>query len=250
MLEGTNVGERPWFRRGLEGWFAGDVHDAVLLAKRLDPEGEHPLRFLDYALPVKDAAGREIGVLGLHINFTWAAVVVADMAQSLEIDALLVSQNGKIIVSTLDADPAQPTIAPFRLAAFGATRAELSDWPDGESCFSVVRPIKAAGQVPSFGWRLIARVDQSAFGTIGAGIPAQLLPFILALVAVPAIATVIFVRLFANAFGIASGNAAAIAAGEDAFPFESNRTHELSQFSAAIARLQGQVRAKLSGGPR
>jgi len=123
MLEGANVSERPWFRRGLEGYFAGDVHEAVLLAKLLDPEGENPPRFIDYALPVIDAGGRHIGVLGLHINFDWAAGLVTDLAKALDIDAVLVSQDGTIIVSTLDADPAKPTIAPFRLAALGATRA-------------------------------------------------------------------------------------------------------------------------------
>lgn len=249
MLEGANVGERPWFRRGLEGYFAGDVHEAVLLAKLLDSDGEHPPRFLDFALPVKNAAGREIGVLGLHINFAWAAALVAEMSQTLEIDALLVSQDGSIIVSTLDADPAKPTIAPFQLAALGATRAVLSEWPDGQRYFSVVRPVDAAGRMPSFGWRLIARVDQSAFATMEAGLPELLLPFVMALVAVLSIATVVFVRIFANAFGVASRNAVAIAAGEDTFPFESNRTLGLAQFSAAIARLQGKLRARFSDRP-
>ncbi len=250
MLEGANVSERPWFRRGLEGYFAGDVHEAVLLAKLLDPEGENPPRFIDYALPVIDAEGRYIGVLGLHINFDWAAGLVTDLAKALDIDALLVSQDGTIIVSTLDADPAKPTIAPFRQAALAATRAASTQWPDGKTYFSVVLPVEASGQVPNFGWRLISRVDQTAFRTIDADLPSLLVPFILGLVAALSIATVIFVRVFAAPFGAAARNAAAIAGGEDAFPFESQRTQELSQLSAAIARLQGQVRARLSGGPR
>lgn len=250
LLEGADVSERPWFRRGLEGYYAGDVRDAVLLARLLDPEGNNTPRFLDYALPVFDTENRKIGVLSLHINFMWFAKLVDDFSEALSFDALLVSQNGSIIVSTLDADPSRPTIAPFRLAALGVSRATRSQWPDGKTYFSVVLPVEASGQVPNFGWRLISRVDQTAFRTIDADLPSLLVPFILGLVAVLSIATVIFVRVFAAPFGAAASNAAAIAGGEDAFPFESQRTQELSQLSAAIARLQGQVRARLSGGPR
>ena len=249
MLEGANVSERPWFRRGLEDRFAGDVHEAVLLAALLDPDGDDPPRFIDYAMPVIDADGRHIGVLGLHINFDWAAGAIADLAESLDIEALLVSQDGTIIVSTLDADPAKPTIAPFQLASLGAARAITSQWPDGLTYFSTVAPVQASGQVPNFGWRLIVRVDQTAFRGIDADLSSLLLPFTLGLVVVLLVATVIFVRVFAAPFGAAARNAVAIADGEDTFPFDSHRTQELSQLSAAIARLQGQVRARLSGGP-
>jgi hypothetical protein len=50
LLEGADVSSRPWFREGLQGDFAGDVHEAVLLAKLLGSEGDDPPRFIDYAL--------------------------------------------------------------------------------------------------------------------------------------------------------------------------------------------------------
>lgn len=247
MLEGADVSERPWFRRGLEAPFAGDVHDAVLLAKLLDPDGDDPPRFLDYALPVRDPTGRLIGVLGLHINFDWAVGYVTEMSRALAIDTLLVSQDGTPIISTLEPDPARPTLAPFRLAALGASKSGILEWPDGGSYFTVIRPVQASGQTPNFGWRLIARVDQTAFANIDAGIPALLVPFVAGLVAALALATVIFVRIFVAPFAAAARNAEQIADGANVFPFESGRTRELSQLSASIARLQGQAHRGSAG---
>ena len=37
VLEGQDVSARPWFRAGLQGAFAGDVHEALLLQKILRP---------------------------------------------------------------------------------------------------------------------------------------------------------------------------------------------------------------------
>lgn len=62
LLLGQSVSERPWFQNGLNGGFAGDVHDAVLLAQILNPNSTDPLRFIDLARPVKDANGDPIGV--------------------------------------------------------------------------------------------------------------------------------------------------------------------------------------------
>jgi hypothetical protein len=51
MLEGASVAERPWFRRGLNGPAAVDVHEAVLLAKLL-PATPEPRRFVDFSAPM------------------------------------------------------------------------------------------------------------------------------------------------------------------------------------------------------
>ena len=59
LLEGASVAERPWFKDGLVGPVVKDVHDAKLLAALLEPNpnGE-PFRFVDVAVPVKDAGGQ------------------------------------------------------------------------------------------------------------------------------------------------------------------------------------------------
>lgn len=69
LLVGENVASRPWFNEGLKGSFAGDVHEAVLLARLLNPEGDEPLRFIDFAAPIRNADGSVWGVLGTHVNW-------------------------------------------------------------------------------------------------------------------------------------------------------------------------------------
>jgi hypothetical protein len=63
--------QRPWFGNALKGIHAGDVHEAVLLAKLL-PRQEEPWRFVDVAFPVKDEDGTVRGVLGAHLSWQWA----------------------------------------------------------------------------------------------------------------------------------------------------------------------------------
>jgi diguanylate cyclase (GGDEF)-like protein len=73
MLEGQSVQARPWFQDGLKGPAVGDVHEAKLLAKLLGPSpNNEPFRFVDVAAPVRDDAGRVVGVIGVHLSWTWA----------------------------------------------------------------------------------------------------------------------------------------------------------------------------------
>jgi PAS domain S-box-containing protein len=77
MLEGQSVAKRPWFPAGLKGPYVGDVHDAVLLGKLLgEPPANQPWRFVDFAAPITDGAGRTVGVLGTHLNWTWAGDIL------------------------------------------------------------------------------------------------------------------------------------------------------------------------------
>jgi Cache domain len=72
LFEEASVAALPWFRQGLEKPTTLDVHDASLLAAHVGPnaKGETP-RFVDIAVPVRDAGGKVIGVLGAHVNWEW-----------------------------------------------------------------------------------------------------------------------------------------------------------------------------------
>lgn len=76
LLEGRDVSSRPWFVAGRERVFIGDVHEAVLLAKLLKPDGDEPLRFVDFAAPVRDREGRLRGVIATHLHWSWIRDVV------------------------------------------------------------------------------------------------------------------------------------------------------------------------------
>lgn len=98
LLEGNNVGARPWFVAGLNGAFVGDLHEAKLLADKLPPlpSGE-PLRFLYVAHPVYNEQGEVLGVLGAHLSWQW----VDDVRRALETN---IPENRKISFLIVDKD--------------------------------------------------------------------------------------------------------------------------------------------------
>ena len=82
MLEGESVAQRPWFRRGLTGPAAIDVHEAQLLAKLL-PASSEPYRFIDFAVPLRRGNASPNGVLGAHLDWRWVRENLADMIVSV-----------------------------------------------------------------------------------------------------------------------------------------------------------------------
>ncbi|MBI1173487.1 hypothetical protein GC209_19035 [bacterium] len=238
LLEGEDVSQRPWFKNGLSKPYAGDVHDATLLAKLLSPDSAEPVRFIDYARPVRSTTGDVIGVMGMHISFDWAARRLKEIGAPLSLDLFLVSQDGAVIISTADTDPVHPVMQAFQLAKLGAKGSVLAPWPDGKSYFSMVRPVQAAQGVPSFGWRLIARIDANALGDISGDLARSIAKIIAALALILIVMTIWFAKAIAQPFSRLASMATAIAEGKDIFPREYSRLTELRQISGALARLQ------------
>lgn len=102
MLEGLSVAQRPWFRTGLNDPTVGDVHEAALLAsllaKRADGE---PHRFVDIALPIRNADGVLIGVLGAHLDWQWARTIIERseaLGQDADTTLMVMSKAGTVLV--------------------------------------------------------------------------------------------------------------------------------------------------------
>lgn len=102
LLQGASVAQRPWFRTGLNDSMVGDVHEAALLssllAKRADGE---PHRFVDIALPVRDAGGKLLGVLGAHLNWDWARGVIASAETNnggADTSLSVIAKDGTVLV--------------------------------------------------------------------------------------------------------------------------------------------------------
>jgi diguanylate cyclase (GGDEF)-like protein len=102
LLEGKSVLQRPWFRTGLNDPMVGDVHEAALLAsllaKRADGE---PYRFVDIALPVRDADGALLGVLGAHLDWDWARGVINSAEANdggTDTTLTVMSKNGAVLL--------------------------------------------------------------------------------------------------------------------------------------------------------
>lgn len=102
LLEGADVSKRPWFINGSKESFIGDIHEAVLLTKLLQkPQNGEPLRFIDFASPIKDSDNNLLGVVATHINWDWLSQQIKtylpnDLSKQA-IEVFIVEKNGKVI---------------------------------------------------------------------------------------------------------------------------------------------------------
>jgi hypothetical protein len=239
MLEGQDVSSRPWFQRGLEGDFAGDVHDALLLAKLLPTEGGEPRRFLDLATPIRDAAGAVTGVLGLHLDAAWAKRHLQESARSLEIDAFLVDPGGVVTLSSTEQAPETVDLPSFRAAQLGAATTSRETWPEGTSYFTTVIPTFGYEDLPPFGWSVVGRIDESALAQRSQAVTKYIALFLMGLACLLALLTVLFAFVFIIPLRRLAENAASTMRGENAYPYETRSSSEAAVLSAAVARLQG-----------
>ena len=77
LLQGQDVSQRPWFGAGGQGPYVGDAHDAVLLDKLLRAPGSQvPLRFMDYASPVRGQDSAFKGVIAAHVHWAWVQDII------------------------------------------------------------------------------------------------------------------------------------------------------------------------------
>jgi diguanylate cyclase (GGDEF)-like protein len=135
LLQGQSVAQRPWFRTGLNDPMVGDVHEAALLAsllaKRADGE---PHRFVDIAVPVRDADGKLLGVLGAHLNWDWARGVIASAEANdggTDTTLSVMSKDGTVL---LGPGTGSKKYAGERLPAMLASRAgTFTEMPGSES---------------------------------------------------------------------------------------------------------------------
>lgn len=148
LLVGRDASQRPWFQNGLNGPFAGDAHEAVMLADLLGNDSDEPLRFLDFAMPVTGADGTVLGVLGVHIDVRWARSYLADISASLGIDLLLVDGSGLVSISGFEP---QALWKPLRIDDLSAEEGRFVGWTDGASYFTALVPDLGVDDMPSFG---------------------------------------------------------------------------------------------------
>ncbi|WP_375260124.1 HAMP domain-containing protein [Citreimonas sp.] len=244
LLEGGDVSSRPWFQQGLQEDFAGDMHEAVLLADLMAAGDSAPPRFLDLATPVEGPGGRVVGVLGFHINAAWAEDYLADLAERMELDLLLVNPAGEVMIGTAPDLPDSFDLPRLSAAAAtGVQTAEFDIWPDGMRYFTAVTPSVTFGALPSFGWRLVGRIDPADFpATPARDLIRSTTVALTVATAIFALATVLFIQLYIRPIGRLARNAERIADGHEDYPAEIRASAELQRLSASLARLESQRR--------
>ncbi|GGB99837.1 PAS domain S-box protein [Pseudoduganella buxea] len=169
LLEGANVATRPWFSGALGGKFVHDVHEAVLLARLLPAQRDGPPRFVDIAFPVRDAAGRVVGVLGAHLNWRWAEQIRSSLDRTADggEQTLIVDRTGKVL-----SGPAGLTGSAIVSGAVTAARAGRPDsreerWADGRSYLVGAASTRGFGTNPGLGWVVLTRQEvRAAYGPV------------------------------------------------------------------------------------
>lgn len=158
ILQGQSVAQRPWFVAARSGVYAGDVHDAVLLAKLLPPlPGGEPLRFIDFAAPMHNAAGDLIGVVGAHIHWRWVTQTVQtafdQSARGDDAEILIANAQGTVLYPPALAGQARlPQALPLEP---GKPYSELR-WDDGRSYLASVAAVDS--RTPhNLGWHIVVR---------------------------------------------------------------------------------------------
>lgn len=237
MLIGGDMSDRPWFRGGLGGGYAGDVHDATLLQDLLGDDGA-PLQVIDLSRPVTNAAGEVIGVVSMHIDFRWLSTHLIETASALALDLYLIGADGTVILATTEDRPGAGELRILRAAQTGSQSSAREIWPDGREYFSTLVPHVTYADLPNFSWRMVGRLDANSFRPDVAIVQRGAILTALGVLAVLVGATMLYIRIFLRPVASLARSASRIAEGSDEYPPSSNVTREAALLSSALVRLQ------------
>jgi hypothetical protein len=164
LLEGLSVAGRNWFEGALAApVFFGNLHPAKLLEPHIrNPDGA-PLYLLDIALPLRDKAGRAVGVVGSHMNWRMVEedvrMALAAQGEEERLAAAVVAADGAILYDT---HRATGNVAAL-LAGLGPTGMAEGRWPaDVSEVFFAAADVPAVGAFTGLGWRVVVRESAPA----------------------------------------------------------------------------------------
>ena len=164
LLEGANVGARPWFKNALAGTHIGDVHQALLLAKLLPRVDGEPQRFVDVAFPIAAPDGKPRAVLGAHLSWQWAQDVERSVIDPIQgerrVDALIVDSKGLVLLGPSGLRGTTIDTASLRKArsARGIGFA-LERWADGRDYLVGYSQTRGYADYPGLGWTVLLRQE-------------------------------------------------------------------------------------------
>ena len=165
LLEGAKVDARPWFQAGRQGLHASDYHPAVLLGKLL-PKAPDPWRFVDVSAPLKDAEGRFVGVVGMHMSWQWARKRAAELLtpalREYGAEVLVVRDDGTVLLGPPSLIEQRIDTASLRLAAAGETGSMRETGPDGKTYLTGYSRTGVDGDPATLRWSVLVRHSEDA----------------------------------------------------------------------------------------
>lgn len=241
ILVGDSVAQRPWFRNGLKGSFAGDLHEADQLADLLQPEAEEPLRFVDLASPVTDAAGEVKGVVGTYIDSAWVEKELRETGRMLRLDLYLINPNGRVVMGPEGSNPGREELEILGAARTGASASGRETWPDGHDYFAALVPSVSYGDLPSFGWRMAGRIRADIYRPGMQHLQGTVISALVVAAILLAATTMVYVRAVLRPISRMAETAQKISEGVDVYPPEAHSTEEAGVFSVALVKLQAMI---------
>jgi PAS domain S-box-containing protein len=166
LLVGQDVSARPWFAAGQAGMYAGDVHEAELLAHALRTASDEPLRFIDLAAPVRNADGQVAGVLAAHCAWSWARDLERSLRSTLDArlpgaEVFILARDGSVLLG--------PSTAPLGALPKGSGLDHLlrEGWqilstPNGQPALVSAAATQGFKDYPGLGWAVLVRQDAAS----------------------------------------------------------------------------------------
>lgn len=245
VLEGESVLQRPWFRTGIDRPFAGDKHEALLLARFFKAKAEEPLRLVDLSLPVRKDDGTLVGVVAMHIDWYWIRDFLRAFGREDGSDLLLVSREGDVLVGPQTVEGKRMTLHSMQAAAQGVGVSEAEVWPDGERYLVSVVPGVTYRDLPSFGWSIVARQSSTLALAPAHEATQRILPVLLGVSVGLLVLAFMFGRMLGTPIARLALAAGEMARGRFSAPVPDERRYqEAAVLSAGLARLQSTVAAE------
>lgn len=164
LLEGRNVGERPWFRQAAassSGAVTLDVHQAKLLASKLPNTTGEPLRFFDVATLVKNTEGVPIGVLGAHLSWSWAGEIekalLASLRQHKHLETFILDRDGEVLLGPKGYLGATLEVPSVKASSTRKVGYLIETWDDGKRYLTGYAKSRGHATYAGMGWTVLVR---------------------------------------------------------------------------------------------
>lgn len=170
LLEGVDVSKREYFIQGSKGPYAGDIHEATLLARKLPPPKSDPLplRFVDVAHPVYDIHDNKFkGIVVAHMSWEWASEVRNNLLQPVvgqtgELEVLVFNKEGKLVLGPPDLLTGKNvTELPSSMPSLKNGIAYFLNLDGGEEYLYGFAKSSGYAAYPGLGWQIVVRQKTS-----------------------------------------------------------------------------------------
>lgn len=160
LLEGTSAAGHAWFRDGLSRPTLGDVGEQPHLSAVVhEIEPPLPHRYLSISMPVRKGDGTLVGVLGAHVDWTWADALRHDFLTPKNdhqvADIWVLSRDGTVL---LGSRPGSRPLSAEQLARIAASpHGDFVDQTDGGAVLTGFAVDRGYRDQPGMGWIVLAR---------------------------------------------------------------------------------------------